>query len=152
MRYIAIIALIIIDQFTKYLTVTNLKLSESINAIPNIFRFTYVENRGAAFGVLQDSRWFFIIVTITFVIGAGIYYEKNIRKLNDKWYQLIYILILSGAIGNFIDRASKGFVVDFIDFYTINYPVFNMADIYVCVGCGILAIRMLKREDGKIES
>ncbi|SHJ57683.1 signal peptidase II [Tepidibacter formicigenes] len=133
MNIILIILLIGLDQITKYFALKYLSQIGSISIIENIFNLTYVENKGAAFGILQNQKWFFVLVATSVVIFI-LYYLFYNKKLSI-YTRISLILILSGAIGNLIDRVRLNFVVDFFDF--IIWPVFNMADIYVVVG-GIL--------------
>ena len=133
--------LIIADQVTKYFTVSMLKPIGSVEIIKNILSFTYVENRGAAFGILQNARWVFIILTIIAIAAIIIYLLKE--KPKDKTLIFSLSLILAGAIGNMIDRILKGFVVDMIEVTFINYPVFNFADCCVVIGAILLGIYIL---------
>lgn len=144
--YIIAIAVIAIDQWTKWLVVQNMNVGERIPIIEGFFYWTSHRNEGAAFGILQGQMWFFYIVTI-FVIGFVIYYlHKEAR--GRKWLGTALGLVLGGAIGNFIDRVLQGEVVDFIDvfIFTYNYPIFNVADMALVIGVGILIIIIL-RED-----
>lgn len=138
------LASIIIDQITKLWAVNVLKTGGSIKILSDFLRFTYAENKGAAFSILQNQRVFFIIVTIVMLIVlAYIYFKtKNITKLS----KLSIAMIAGGAIGNFIDRVRFGFVVDFIDvrfgsFY--NFPIFNIADSFVVCGTILMIILIL---------
>ncbi|HCC07694.1 MAG TPA: signal peptidase II [Clostridiales bacterium] len=149
MRYFIIIALIFLDQFTKYLVVNGLKYKDSIDIVPSILRLDYVENTGAAFGIMKDAQMIFIIITITFLIMAVIYYEKEIKQQKNRMYNIIYILILAGAIGNLIDRVVNKYVVDFISFYVINYPVFNIADSFICIGCVLLGVMVIMNPESR---
>lgn len=145
-------ASIILDQLTKLWAIKVLKDGGSIKIIGDFLRFTYAENRGAAFSILQDQRVFFIIITI-FMLGilAYIYFKmKNITKLS----KLAIGMIAGGAIGNFIDRVRFGFVVDFIDvrfgsFY--NFPIFNIADSFVVCGTILMIILILFNKFEKSE-
>ncbi|MGL5750765.1 MAG: signal peptidase II, partial [Paraclostridium sp.] len=112
----------------------------------NVFHLTYVENRGAAFGMFQNSQTIFIIVAIGASI-VGLYYLYN-KKLNLLGSSAI-LLIISGAIGNLIDRVRLGFVVDYFDFRFIWDYVFNIADIFVVVGTILLCIYIILFEDDK---
>ncbi|HAN09392.1 MAG TPA: signal peptidase II [Clostridiales bacterium] len=150
MRYFIIIALLLIDQFSKYLATLGLKYKESIEIIPNILRLEYVENTGAAFGIMKNAQIIFIILTISFVVIGAIYYEKKIKQQKNKMYNIIYILIMAGAIGNLIDRILNKYVVDFISFYGINYPVFNIADSYICIACVALGIMVIRHPEGEV--
>ena len=123
---IAAILIIALDQATKILTTTFFELGEVKNIIPGILSFTYVRNEGAAFGILQGARIFFIIITILVLLGA-IYYIVKMKpqSLLEKW---ALFFISGGAIGNFIDRAAFGFVRDFMMTEFIDFTVFNIAD------------------------
>ncbi len=141
--YSAIIALgIALDQVTKLLAVKYLSKIETKPLIRDVLHLTYVENDGAAFGMLDNARWVFIsistvsILVMLFVLFAG-YLQKN------KLYSISLALIVSGGIGNMIDRLALGYVVDFIDFRLINFAVFNGADSFVCVGAGLLILGLL---------
>jgi len=124
-----------------------LKGTEGITVIKNFFTLDYLENRGAAFGMLQNKQWLFIVITIIVVLGMIFYLLKYKPK-----YKLVYVsiaMIISGAIGNLIDRISYTYVVDFImihykDIYY--FPTFNVADMLVCVGTFFLLICILKDE------
>lgn len=141
-----------IDQITKYFAVAILQGNSSVHLIGNFIRFTYVENRGAAFGMLQNQRIFFIISTI--VLVAFIIYMIVFNKKVTNVTKLTLSLILSGAIGNFIDRLRLGYVIDFVDvrfgdFY--DFPVFNVADSCLVVGVIVLVILILFNKFEKSE-
>jgi len=129
------ILIIAFDQFTKILTVKNFSLGEVKEIIPHVLSFTYVRNEGAAFGILQGARVFFIVLTIVILLLA-IYYVLKMRPTSrlEKW---ALSFIAGGAVGNFIDRAILGFVRDFIMLEFIDFPVFNIADCFVCIGAGL---------------
>ena len=135
---------ILVDQLTKSWAVNVLKDGSSIKVIGNFLRFTYAENRGAAFSILQNQRWFFIVVTIVMLIVLAyiFFWTKNINKLS----RLSIAMIAGGAIGNFIDRLMLGYVIDFIDvrfgsFY--NFPIFNIADSFVVCGTILMIFLIL---------
>lgn len=132
---------IILDQLTKFWAFGTLKLSHSIPIIKDFFHFTYCENRGAAFGVLQNQLWLFALITIV-VIGAVIYFMIK-KKPKNKILIISLTLLTGGALGNFIDRVFRGFVVDFLDFCLINFPIFNVADCFVVIGAILLAVYIL---------
>ena len=141
---VLMIVSVIADQVTKYLVVSNMELYESIDVIPGVFRFTYIHNDGAAFGSLDNARWIFMILsTVAIVAILGYLFWK---KPQDKLLLSSLILITSGGIGNMIDRIRLGYVIDFIDFCA--FPkiwmwIFNVADVCVCVGAGLLALWMI---------
>lgn len=144
MIYLIIIILgLVIDRLTKIYAVNNL-MEKNING--KLFNLTYLENRGAAFGVLQDKRSVFIILTSAIVIYLLYYFVKNI-KTSPRILNLSLALIISGAIGNFYDRLIQGYVVDFIEFSFVKFPVFNVADILVTIGCALMIIYIILHGD-----
>lgn len=134
--------LVFIDQLTKYLAKINLKGKGSFVIINNILELVYVENNGAAFGIFKGMMGLFYILTIVvfFVVICFLYKIKLNRR--NIFYFIILILIFAGAIGNFIDRVINQFVVDFIYFKPIDFPVFNFADICITCGCIIMILSM----------
>ena len=149
---VGILTLVFLDQLTKWLTVLKLKPIHDFPIINNVFHLTYVENRGAAFGILQGKHLFFIIMTIIVMVFIVIYYYKLPSERKYHWMRLALILVASGAIGNLIDRVRLGYVIDFLYFKLINFPVFNFADICVVVGVGILSIFILINPDDQTGS
>ena len=150
---IIIIISIVSDQLTKFWAVDVLKNGDSIKIIGNFLRFTYAENKGAAFSILQNQRTFFLVITLVMLVFLGyIYFKtKNITKLS----KLSIAMIAGGALGNFIDRFRLGYVVDFIDvrfgeFY--NFPVFNIADSFVVCGTILMIILILFNKFETIDS
>ena len=129
-----IAASVIIDQITKMIVVNTMTLYQSIPVIENIFSFTYIHNYGAAWGMLSDHRWVFILVTAVAIIVMPIFLYKY-RNLHFM-FGFSLSLIIGGAIGNMIDRIFLGYVVDFLEATFIDFPVFNVADI--CVVCGAI--------------
>lgn len=150
---IIIIISIVSDQLTKFWAMDVLKNGDSIKIIGNFLRFTYAENKGAAFSILQNQRTFFLVITLVMLVFLGyIYFKtKNITKLS----KLSIAMIAGGALGNFIDRFRLGYVVDFIDvrfgeFY--NFPVFNIADSFVVCGTILMIILILFNKFETIDS
>ncbi len=136
------LAVVILDQFSKYIVVENMALGESIPIIEEVFHLTYILNPGAAFGMFAHNRLFFIAIAIV-VIGIIIWARKEI--LASPWEVKAGCgLFLGGAIGNLIDRARQGLVIDFFDFRI--WPVFNIADIAICIGVGLIIWNLLKTE------
>ncbi len=137
------VVLFIIDQATKYIALTKLKPIGNITFIKGFMDFTFVENRGAAFGILNGKVWLLLIVAavICIVIIAAMLKMPDTREY--KWLKWSLMLILAGAVGNVADRLIRGYVVDFFEFTFITWPVFNMADIYVVVGTIAMAILVL---------
>ncbi len=137
------ILLLLLDQLTKLWAVTSLKFSESIPVIPNVLELYYLENRGAAFGMMQNRQWFFLLITVAVLailiwVSRKIPEEKHFLPLKACIY-----FIGAGAAGNMIDRVFRKYVVDFIYFTLIDFPVFNVADIYVTGSAIVLAVLVL---------
>lgn len=145
--YIWIIFMLIgvfLDQISKYLVVINMELYESVPLIPGVLHFTYIHNPGAAFGSMAGSRWVFMVLSVVMIVGilAYMFWKKPTSRL------LLWglTLVVSGGIGNMIDRVRLSYVVDFIDFCA--FPnlwmwTFNVADAFVCVGAGIIILWMI---------
>ena len=147
-----IILLIVLDQITKLFAIAHLKNIDSKSLIRGVFELRYLENRGAAFGMMQNIKVIFVIIALLmlmFVIFALLKLPDNKRYLP---LRIIMILIGAGAVGNLIDRLFRGFVVDFFYFSLIDFPIFNVADIYVSVSCILLVILVLfVYKDGDFE-
>ena len=124
--------LIALDQWTKYLAKT--RIGGGIVLIPGVFELQYVENQGAAFGILQNRLIFFVIFTLIMLCLIVYLYKHIPEEKGFGWISFSTLLIFSGAIGNFIDRVSRGYVVDFLYFKPIDFPTFNLADCFVVVG------------------
>ncbi|MCI8484880.1 MAG: signal peptidase II [Lachnospiraceae bacterium] len=135
---ICVTILVMLDQFTKYLAVSHLKNGSSIILIQDVFQLHYLENRGAAFGLLQGQKLWFVISTSFMMIFLILVYLRTPSEKKYHWIRLVLILLTAGAIGNLIDRLRLDYVIDFFYFEWIDFPVFNVADIYVTVGMAIL--------------
>ena len=136
--------LIVLDQLVKSYVVQNIALGEIKSWIPNLVSLTYLQNRGAAFSILQDQQLLFAVITLVVVVGAIWYLHKHME--DSFWMVLGLTLIIAGGLGNFIDRISQGFVVDMFHLDFINFAIFNVADSYLTVGVIVLMIAMLKEE------
>lgn len=139
-----IVALIVLDQVVKAYVVQNITLGEIKSWIPNLVSLTYLQNRGAAFSMLQDQQWFFALITFV-VMGVAVWYLH--KHIEDSWWLVTgLVLIIAGGLGNFIDRISQGFVVDMFHLDFVNFAIFNVADSYLTVGVVVLLLAMLKEE------
>ena len=141
-----IIVTVFLDQLTKYLTVLHLKPIDTYPIIEDVFHLTYVENTGAAFGMMKDARWVFMITSTLAIIGILGYmiYRYYVKKEKMPWMEALSLsLILGGGIGNMIDRTMLGYVVDMIDCRFINFAVFNVADSFVCIGAGLMILYLI---------
>ena len=149
--YSAIIVFgIFIDQLTKFLVSEFMELYESIPLIKGFLHITYTTNDGAAFGMLDEQRWIFIVISSVTILGLAVY--LYLGHASGRLYEISIAMIVSGGIGNMIDRIGLGFyvnengmgeVVDFIDFCGIWNAIFNGADSFVCVGAGLLILAMV---------
>ena len=143
MDFIAFAVLVIIDQVTKYMAIGRLKDQPSIKLIEGVFELQYLENRGAAFGMLQNGKVFFVfaaVVMLTVIVFVLI--KAPVDKKYRPWH-IFLVMIAAGGIGNMIDRIRLDYVVDFFYFSLINFPIFNVADIYVTVGTALFLIMLL---------
>lgn len=135
--------LIFLDQLTKHFAILYLKDKPSVAVIDGVFELKYLENRGAAFGMLQNQKFFFIFIAV--VILAVIAYVL-IKTPNHRKYLKLHVALVfvaGGALGNMLDRCRLDYVVDFLYFSLINFPIFNVADIYVTVSAVFLVILLL---------
>ena len=140
MNIFLIILLLLLDQGMKFATVKYLSKLGTIPVITDFFHLTYVENRGAAFGMLQNQRWIFVVITLA-VIACMILYSYNHPRMSFG-IKFSMNLIAAGAVGNLIDRLFRGFVIDMFDFRGVWPFVFNFADMCVVVG-GILIMMVI---------
>ena len=136
-----IIGGIVLDQLTKFLAVKYLMPIDTFPIIEGIIHLTYVENTGAAFGMLKNAPWLFNTVSVVTVIAMSLY--LYLGHAENKLYAVASAMVISGGIGNMIDRVSLKYVVDFIDFRLINFAVFNGADSFICVGAGLLILALV---------
>lgn len=144
-KYVLFSAIILlgigIDQLTKLLAVKFLEPVTTVPIIKNVLHLTYVENRGAAFGMLANSRWVFMIISTVAILAMAVYLFSGMSQ--NLLYEISLSVIISGGIGNMIDRTALGYVIDMIDFRLINFAVFNAADSFVCVGAGLLILALI---------
>lgn len=137
------------DQLVKRIIVANLSLAQSIPVIQDIFHITYIRNTGAAFSLMDGMQWFLVLFPVLLVVAAVAFLLIK-RKSAHPLLLASVAMIAGGGIGNLIDRVAYGYVVDFFDFRI--FPIFNVADIFVCVGCGLMILYVLffdGKNDGK---
>ena len=139
------IAVIIIDQIAKLAVSSLIPLGSSVPVIEGIFHFTYVRNRGAAFGLFEGSRWISVLAAVV-IIAVIIYLRQRIAR-EPLLVRAAVAMLVGGTIGNLIDRILYGYVIDFFDFRV--WPVFNIADIGICVGVGCLIYAVMTSDDEK---
>ena len=150
--FIFVVLLLVFDQFTKYLSIRNLKGKQPLVLIDGVLELQYLENRGSAFGLFQGQKVMLLTIGIIFML---IILVLLIKIPLQKRYALLHILfcsIIAGGVGNMIDRFRFDYVVDFISFVLINYPIFNVADIYVVLACiGLLILFLFVYSDEELE-
>ena len=133
---VSVSILVFVDQYTKFLASINLKDKAPHVLIDKILELVYTENTGAAFGILQGKQiLFYILTVVVLIVLLTLLYKMELNTHNIPYF-IFLILIFSGSLGNFIDRVKNKFVVDFIYFKPIDFPVFNFADI--CITCGVI--------------
>ena len=142
--FISILLLIILDQAVKGYVVKEIPLGGMRRFIPKVVSLTYLKNSGAAFSMLENQQWFFAIITLIAMGAAFVYLYRHIK--GSLWLLFGLTLIISGGIGNFIDRLRQGFVVDMFHLDFMNFAIFNVADIYLTIGVGLLLIYLLREE------
>ncbi|KKO51472.1 signal peptidase II [Paenibacillus sp. DMB20] len=148
--YLIALFVFLVDQGIKYVIATRLELYEQIPVIGDFFLITSSRNKGAAFGILQNQLWFFIVVTVFVVVGI-VWYMQKVRSEGRKLLPTALALVLGGALGNFIDRLIMGEVVDFLQFNfgSYTFPIFNLADSCIVIGVALIILDTLlegKRE------
>lgn len=141
--YLIAFFIIVIDQITKFFVVRNMELGESIRVIDGFFYITSHRNTGAAWGMLEGQMWLFYIVTIVVIAGILYYFHRHAK--GNMLFSLSLMVILGGAVGNFIDRVFRLEVVDFIQFTFFNF-IFNIADAALTIGVGLLLVQMIVEE------
>lgn len=132
------LVLTVLDQASKYWARHTLQNIDKISVIKGVFSFTYVENRGAVWGILQGKYLLLAIFTVFITIGLMWFIYRIPKKPRYNWLQITMTLLLSGAIGNLFDRFYFRFVTDFLYFELIDFPVFNIADCYVTISAILL--------------
>lgn len=140
-----VIFLTCLDQFTKILAIHYLMQQPSLQILPGVFELTYLENRGAAWGILKDQQWIFLLTTVL-ISGMVIYlYIQSVSQKKYQAFRILSVVLLAGAWGNGLDRFFRGYVVDFLYFSLIDFPVFNVADCFVVLS--IVAGLMIYRKE-----
>ncbi len=143
MPIIAVVILLLLDQGTKLWALASLKPIHNMTLVEGFMDLTFVENRGVAFGMFSGQRWFILLLTGIIAVGLIWFYVTMPKKKEYFPLRVSLVLVLSGAIGNIIDRLFRGYVVDFFEFTFFEWPVFNVADIYVVVGVILLALMIV---------
>ena len=137
------LALIFLDQFTKLLAVKHLKGRPAIPLISGVFELDYLENRGSAFGMFQNQKFFILLVSFVFLAVLLFLLFKLPEGKKYNWLHFVIVVIIAGGIGNMIDRVRFDYVVDYIYIKCINFPIFNFADILITIGTILLFVVIL---------
>jgi len=147
-------AVVVLDQISKYIVKTNMRIGESFNLVEHILDIRYIENKGASFGILKDHRWVFMTlstVALALMAGAIVYLGQKKLKKHNRLIGIALALMFGGGVGNMIDRffnesvlepGTKA-VVDFFEFAFVDFAVFNVADTFICIGSALFVISML---------
>lgn len=143
---IIVIVGIIFDQLVKSWVIHNISLGDVKSFIPNVMSLTHLQNDGAAWSMLEGKQWFFLILTPIVIIVAAYFLWK---KEKQNWYFIALSLIISGALGNFIDRVHQGYVTDMFQTDFMNFPIFNIADALLSIGFVLLFIAILTDKEVK---
>ena len=135
-------AIVAADQFTKYLTVANIPLYADVPFIPGLLQLTYVQNTGAAFSSFEVQQWLFALIFVVFTAAILWEYKKKPMPFTkaERW---LIAAIYAGGLGNMIDRIRLGYVVDMIETTFIEFPVFNVADIFITCGCIAMMLHLV---------
>ena len=130
------------DQITKFLTVANIALYEDVPFLPGLLQLTYVQNTGAAFSSFEGQQWLFALI---FAVFTGMiiweFFKNSMKFTTFEWWCIA--AIYGGGLGNMIDRVRLGYVVDMIETKFMEFPVFNVADCFICCGCVLLMVHLL---------
>ncbi|MBE3596261.1 MAG: signal peptidase II [Hydrogenibacillus sp.] len=143
--YLLALLVLLLDRVSKLWISARLAPGESIAVWPGVLHITAHENAGAAFGLLQGARFFFLLITVVVIFAILWYLPRAMRQ--SAWLAVSLALILGGALGNFVDRAATGRVIDFIDVRIIHYPIFNVADSAITIGAALWFWTALRRTD-----
>lgn len=142
MFYLVFLIWLLLDLFTKHLIQTHFVLGESVPVIPNVFHLTYILNYGAAFGILNDQRIFFLLIAVV-MVGVFLKFKHKISEGSTS-LKIAAGMLMAGTLGNAYNRFAYGAVVDFFDFRI--WPIFNIADIGICIGVTIIAYYIWKAD------
>ena len=145
--FILLVLLFALDQGTKYLAARWLAPVGTAPFLPGVMELRYVRNEGAAFSMLADAAWgrWFLVAVTTLALAAAVVYFVKMKPAEWRW-RWCFILIVSGGLGNLVDRIRQGYVVDFFATTFIDFAVFNVADCFVCVGAALFALTVLRQE------
>ena len=138
--FIIAAAVIILDQYSKYIISTHMEMYESFNFIKYILNITYITNPGASFGILKDHRWIFMVLSSVALVMMAAVIVYLVKKNNYILLQVALAMMFGGGVGNMIDRVFRGEVVDFLEFAFVKFAVFNVADSFISIGSVLFCI------------
>lgn len=138
-----IVLITILDQLSKYLVNLHLKDAAAIQVLPSVLSFRYHENKGAAWGMLADHRWVFMIISTIAIVAIIGYLVWTRKKKDSKLFRISLCFFAGGGIGNMIDRVALGYVIDFLRFDFIDFPIFNVADSFITVGAALMILNLI---------
>ena len=145
--FAGILIIAILDQAAKLFAAGLLQRVDTYPLWENVFHLTYVENKGAGWGIFSDHTWLLTVATIIVIVAAVSYVV--VKRPKDRLFLTAFTFMIGGAVGNLVDRARQGFVIDFFDFTLIDFPVFNIADCFITVGAAIFVIYVIFFSDKK---
>lgn len=137
-----VVLIVLLDQISKYFADLYLQNADSFSVIPHFISFQYHENRGAAWGILADHRWVFLVISTVAIIGISVYLFYIRKEQVPFLFRLSLAFFVGGGIGNMIDRIALGYVIDFIQFDFIDFPIFNVADSFITIGAFFMLIHI----------
>lgn len=143
MFFLVVLGVFLLDQWTKHLIVTNMTLGQSFWVMRDFFAITYIQNAGAAFGLFENRQWIFILASVGLCAACVIGYSY--LKKETKLFRYGIALMVSGSLGNLVDRIFIGKVIDFFDFLV--FPIFNVADIFICLGAGMVILKIFTEKE-----
>jgi len=139
-------ALIGLDQFTKYLTVARIPLHDTVPLWNGVFQLYHVRNEGMSWGLMNGARWLFVVLTAAVLIALVVYFVRLPKTRETRMLRVVLTILFAGAAGNLIDRVLAGYVVDMFHFYWFEFPIFNVADIFVvCSTITLCAMTMFPK-------
>ena len=137
------ILLLMLDQLTKLWASQTLQANGPIELFPGVFEFHYLQNQGAAFGMMENKLWIFVFFALLITVFVWVFYIRLPMQKRFLPLRIICIALSAGALGNMVDRICHHYVIDFLYFSFIDFPIFNVADIYVCVSTGMFLLLIL---------
>ncbi|MBQ3119178.1 MAG: signal peptidase II [Clostridia bacterium] len=137
----------ILDQAAKFFAAGLLQSVDTYPLWNEVFHLTYVENKGAGWGMFSDHTWLLTVATIIVIVAAVSYVV--VKRPKDQLFLTAFTFMIGGAVGNLVDRVRQGFVIDFLDFTLIDFPVFNIADCFITIGAAIFVIYVIFFSDKK---